>query len=430
MWGSTTGLATRQPLLGGKRPGPSAFAGTSVDGERWERVVLHVDMDQFFCAVERRVNPALLGKPLVVTGSRKERSVVAAASYESRRFGIKAGTSIGEAKRRCPGLITVPADIHRYTHALRRVVVVASRFTPAVEISSIDELALDATATWQRYGSPGELATRFKEAIRRELGLRCSVGIAENKLLAKYAAGTEKPDGLTVVVPSEVPDLLKDLQTTDMPGIGEKVGEYLADLGARTCGELGRLPLRRLHARFGVVGESLQMLGRGIDRRPVVPFWSDEEVKSVGNSLTVPRDVREPEAIARVLLWLSERVGRRLRGDGYVGRRVACAVRYPNFFTVARSHALKRFVDDGGDICRCAALLVPNDVGKKGARMFAVSVSMLVRGARPTHLFEQERDRLTEALDRLNEVYGRDCLVRAALLPDLPGAPLYREHFG
>jgi DNA polymerase-4 len=414
MWGSTTGLATRQPLLGGKRPGPSAFAGTSVYGERWERVVLHVDMDQFFCAVERRVNPTLHGKPLVVTGSRKERSVVAAASYESRRFGIKAGTSTGEAKRQCPDLVTVPADIHRYTHALRKVVVIASRFTPYVEISSIDELALDATATWPRYSSPGELSALFKEAIRKELGLRCSVGAAENKLLAK----------------SEVPNLLENLQTTYMPGIGEKVGEYLADLGARTCGQLGRLPLRRLRARFGVVGESLQMLGRGIDRRPVVPFWSDEEVKSVGNSLTVPRDVREPEEVGRVLLWLSERVGRRLRGDGYVGRRVACAVRYPDFFTVARSHALKRFVDDGGDICRCAGLLVPNDVEKKGARMLAVSVSMLVRGARPSHLFEQKRDRLTEALDRLNEMYGRDCLVRAALLPDLPGAPLYREHFG
>jgi DNA polymerase-4 len=430
MWGSTTGLATRQPLLGGKRPGASAFSGVDVAGERWERVVLHIDMDQFFCAVERQVNPALTGKPLVVTGSRKKRSVIAAASYESREYGIKAGMSIGKAKCHCPKLVTLPADIHRYTHALRRVVVIASRFTPVVEISSIDELALDATPTCERYGSPDELASQLKEAVRVELGLSCSIGVAENKLLAKYAAGIGKPDGLTVLVPSEVPNLLKNLPTTAMPGIGEKVGEYLADLGARTCGELGRIPLRRLKARFGVVGESLRMLGRGIDRRPVVPFWSNDEVKSVGNSLTVPRDVREPAEIGRVLLWLSERVGRRLRGDGYVGRRVACAVRYPNFFTVARSHAQKRFVDDGGDIYRCAALLLPVDIAEKGARMLAVSVSMLARGARPKHLFETKRDKLTAAIDRLNELYGRDCLVRATLLPDLPGAPLYREHFG
>ncbi|UCE26118.1 MAG: DNA polymerase IV [Candidatus Coatesbacteria bacterium] len=430
MWGSTTGLATRQSLLGGKRPGASAFPGVDIAGERWERVVLHIDMDQFFCAVERRVNPALTGKPLVVTGSRKKRSVVAAASYESREFGVKAGMPVGEAKRRCRGLITVPADIHRYTHALRKVVVIASRFTPVVEISSIDELALDATETCKRYGSPDELAAQLKEAIRIELGLSCSIGVAENKLLAKYAAGTEKPDGLSMLRPSETSDRLENLPTTDMPGVGEKVGEYLAELGARTCGELGRLPVNRLKARFGVVGESLRMLGRGIDRRPVVPFWSDEEVKSVGNSLTVPRDVRKPKEIGRVLLWLSERVGRRLRSDGYVGRRVTCAVRYPDFYTVARSHAQKRFVDDGGDIYRCAAMLLPKDVTEKGIRMLAVSVSMLARGARPSHLFENKRDKLTEAIDRLNELYGRDCLVRAALLPDLPGAPLYREHFG
>jgi DNA polymerase-4 len=408
----------------------SAFPGLDIFGEHWERVVLHVDMDQFFCAVERRVNPALSGKPLVVTGSRKKRSVAAAASYESREYGIKAGMPVGEAKRRCPDLITVPADIHRYTHALRRVVIIASRFTPHVEISSIDELALDATATCGRYCSPDELATQLKEAVRVELGMSCSIGVAENKLLAKYAAGSDKPDGLTVLSPSEVPDLLKNLPTTDMPGIGEKIGEYLADLGARTCGELGRIPLKRLIARFGVIGESLRMLGRGIDRRPVVPFWSDDKIKSVGNSLTVPRDVREPGEIGRVLLWLSERVGRRLRGDGYVGRRVTCAVRYPDFFTVARSHAQKRFVDDGGDIYRCAALLLPVDITEKGVRMLAVSVSMLARGARPTHLFEQKRDKLTEAIDRLNELYGRDSIVRATLLPDLPGTPLYREHFG
>ncbi len=392
--------------------------------------MLHVDMDQFFCSVERQVNPKLSGVPLVVTGSRKKRSVVAAASYEVRKFGVKAGMSLPEAKRRCPGLTLVPADIHRYTHALRRVVVLATGFTPLVEISSIDELALDVTDIISHHSSPRELAADLQGQVRDELGLACSIGIAENKLLAKFACGINKPNGLTALFPSQVPSKLFKLPANKMPRIGEKVAEHLSKMDIRTCGQLGRASRARLRARFGVIGDILLMVGQGVDRRPVIPYWSDEPIKSVGNSLTLPRDEFEPKEIDRVLLWLSERVGRRLRGEGYVGRRVATMVRYPNFFAEAHSHALQRYVDDGGDIYRCARLLLPAQVVKRGVRMLAVSVSMLSKGVRPLHLFEQRRDRLTEVIDMLNEDYGRDCCVRAALLSDAPGSGLFEEHFG
>jgi DNA polymerase-4 len=422
MWASITGLAHGRPLLGGERPGPAGLGpGAEAYGERWERVIVFLDMNAFFVNVEARAKPWLRGKPVLVVGSRKERSVVAACSYETRAFGVKSGMPSEEARRLCRAAVVVPADIPKYTHALREVATRAHHYTPVVEIASIDELALDVTTTFRRWGTPRDCAAAFQREVREELGLPCSLGVAPNKMLAKMAAGLEKPNGLTVLRPSQLEPFLEELPTTELPGIGDKLGEHLRRLGASTCGQLGRLPLSRLKARFGIVGDVLQDMGRGIDRRPLTAHYDYEEAKSVGNTITLNRDTYDPLDLRRTFLWLCERVGRRLRGEGYCGRCVYAVARYPDFYTVGRSHRLSRYVDEGMDIFRAAWPLLPGDIAERGVRMLGVSASMLLYHCKPGNLFEVRRDRLTATLDELNRRYGRGALKRAELLPGLPG---------
>jgi DNA polymerase-4 len=422
MWASITGLAHGRPLLGGERPGPATLGpGAEAYGERWERVIIFLDMNAFFVNVEARAKPWLRGKPVLVVGSRKQRSVVAACSYETRAFGVKSGMPSEEARRLCRDAIIVPADIPKYTHAIREVVARAHGYTPVVEIASIDELALDVTTTFRRRGTPRDCAAAFAREVREDLGLPCSLGVAPNKMMAKVAAGLEKPNGLTVVRPSQLEPFLEELPTTELPGIGEKMGEHLRRLGARTCGQLGRLPLSRLKARFGIVGEVLRNMGRGIDRRPLTTHYDYEEAKSVGNTITLNRDTYDAGELRRTFLWLCERVARRLRGEGYCGRCVYAIARYPDFYTVGKSHRLPRYVDEGMDLFRAAWPLLPGDMAERGVRMLGVSVSMLLYHCKPGNLFELRRDRLTATLDVLNKRYGREALKRATLLPGLPG---------
>ena len=326
-----------------------------------------------------------------------------------------------EARRLCRDAVVVPADIPKYTHALRAIVARAHHYTPVVEIASIDELALDVTTVFGRWGTPRDCAAAFAREVREEMGLPCSLGVAPNKMLAKMAAGLEKPNGLTVLRPSQLEAYLEELPTTELPGIGDKMAEHLRRMGAYTCGQLGRLPLSRLRSRFGIVGDVLQNMGRGIDRRPLVTHYDYEEAKSVGNTITLNRDTYDAEEIRRTFLWLCERVARRLRGDGYCGRCVHAVARYPDFYTVGKSHRLSRYVDEGMDVFRGAWSLLPGDMGERGVRMLGVSVSMLLYQCKPARLFEIRRDRLTATLDELNRKYGRGALERAALLPGLPG---------
>jgi DNA polymerase-4 len=317
------------------------------------RTVLHLDMNSFFASVEQAANPALKGKPVVVTGS-EQRTVILTASYEARKFGIKTGMLLFEARQRCPSLILVPADNRKYTDTSTRIMKMLLEYTPLVETFSIDEAFFDVTGSLALFGSAEQIAYQLKARIKFQFDLTCSIGIAPNKLLAKLASEMQKPDGLTVITPERVSTVLESVPIGDLCGIGKKMERHLHLLGIRTCGQLGRYPVEVLRRKFGVIGERLHLMGQGIDDSPVVPDAEAEEVKSVGHSMTLRRDITERDDILRFLLQLSEMVGRRARRYGVAGRTVHVVVRFADFTTIGRQETFPRSMNQSEDIYRAA----------------------------------------------------------------------------
>ena len=300
-----------------------------------DRIILHVDMDAFFISVEQRDDPALRGKPAAVCGS-LSRSVVTSATYEARPYGIRAGMSIQEAKKRCPQLILVKGDHSKYTETAARIFSILKDYTPLVEIASIDEAYLDITRSLLLFKSLLSISQSIKDRIREEEQLTCSIGVAPNKLLAKLGSRLKKPDGLTIIGKEEVEKILKDLPVSSLHGIGPKLTEELKSIGIFTCGQLGRFPVPQLTKRFGVIGERLHEMGLGLDDSPVVPLDEEEDAKSISHSVTLEEDTSDPNLLKKVLLQLSERVSRRMRKEGFYGRRVTLTIRYSDFYTFSK----------------------------------------------------------------------------------------------
>lgn len=366
-------------------------------------------MNAFFASVEQRANPALRGRPMAVIGS-VHRGVLLSPSYEARAFGVKTGMTYGEAKRACPEIILVPADSAKYSHACERLLTIWNDFTPAVELFSIDEAFLDVSGCEALFGDPVRMAVRIKERIWEDMGLTCSIGIAPNKLLAKLGSDMQKPDGLVVIAPEDVADVLADLPVKEICGIGPNLTRHLASMGINTCGELGSAPLRQLTARFGAVGERLQDMARGIDDDPVATAaeQGEEESKSMGHSMTLDEDCSDLAAIERHILQLSEKVGRRLRRGLYSGRTVTLVLRYADFHTFSRQRRLRHAVNHGLDIHAAVVGLLREVRLRQAVRLVGVSVSGLERNAAQMPLFTEERKRkfIAEAMDEINDRYG------------------------
>ena len=255
-------------------------------------------MDAFFISVEQRDNPALRGKPAAVCGS-LSRSVVTSATYEARPYGIRAGMSTQEAKRRCPQLILVEGNHSKYTETAARIFSILKKFTPLVEVASIDEAYLDITESLLLYNSPFHIAQSIKSQIREREQLTCSIGVAPNKLLAKLGSRLKKPDGLVVIKKENVEEVLKDLPVSKLNGIGPKLAEALNSISIFTCGQLGKFPVSVLSKRFGVIGERLHEMGLGLDDSPVVPFDEEEDAKSISHSVTLEEDTSDPNILKK-----------------------------------------------------------------------------------------------------------------------------------
>ena len=392
------------------------------------RVILHLDLDAFFAAVEQRDNPELRGKPVIVGGGGPDqRGVVSTASYEARRFGVHSAMPLRTAGRLCPNGIFLPVDGRKYQRVSREVMAILRRFTPLVEPISIDEAFLDVTASQALFGDGEAIARAIKAAVHQEVGLTISAGVAATKLVAKIASDLRKPDGLVVVSPGTEAGFLAPLAISRLWGVGPKTQAILADYGVRTIGDLARLDPAALVARMGSHAATLIERAHGIDADRVV--GEGEAAKSIGHEHTFDRDTSDPDLIERTLLAMAEGVAGRLRASGAKAATVTVKVRDTTFRTVTRQQTLATPTDLTEPIFQAAlALARPETRGKK-IRLVGVTASGLARGEQ-LGLFEAEtarRHRIAEAQDDLRQRFGERAVTRARLLGSRLPAPFERD---
>lgn len=386
------------------------------------KIIICIDMDAFFASVEQQANPHLRGKPIAVVGA-GARTVITTASYEARKFGVKTGMNIYEAKKACPHLIFVTGDNEKYTHTCKELTKIYAQFTPDMEVYSIDEAFLDITTTHHLFGGPEAIGALIKKIIKHRFGINCTVGIGPNILIAKLASDISKPDGLRWIRPEDVPDVLERLPVKELWGIGSRITERLAALGIKTCGELGRASASLLRNRFGIIGESLKLMGMGICSRPVVS--EDEEPKSIGHSMTLPKNIGDRDEIKAYILKLSEMVGRRARRYRYSGRKVSLTLRYPDFETFTKQTTLSQYANDTHIIYKSAADMLGKIRLKDKIRLIGVCLSNITMDEpHQPSLFEDERRRkeLLNIMDAINDRYGDFKLTWASYVTQERGA--------
>jgi DNA polymerase-4 len=394
------------------------------------RVILHLDMDAFYAAIETLDNPALAGKPVIV-GHRGRRGVVSTCSYEARRFGVRSAMPSVTAERLCPEATWVPVRMERYVEVSRRISRILEDATPVIEPLSIDEAFLDLTGVAAGLRPVADLehgrrvAASLKQRIRDQEGLTASVGVAPNKYLAKVASDLEKPDGLVLLPREAIATRLWPLPVTRLWGVGPKTAPRLEQAGLRTIGDVARAGLPRLVPLVGGnFAAHIDALAHGLDDRPVE---ADRRTKSISEERTYEEDLRDPDAIDRAILERSEGVARSLRQEGLKGRTVHLKVRTSDFATVTRALTLEAPTDLTEKIVAAARALFRDRVrlGGQGVRLLGVGLTGLEEAAGDRSggtgtLFRDPSDeraqRAARASDAIRMRLGDEAITRARLL--------------
>jgi DNA polymerase IV len=386
------------------------------------RSILHVDMDAFYASVEQDDNPEYKGRPVIVGADPKGgtgRGVVAACSYEARKFGVHSALPISRAWKLCPQGVYVRPRMQRYMEVSAQIMGVFRHYTNLVEPLSIDEAFLDVTGSVRLFGPPEHIALSIKKSIRELTRLTASIGVAPNKFLAKIASDIRKPDGFMIVEESEVATFLRDLPISRLWGVGPKTEQRLNELGFRTIGQVAGAERESLIRDLGSLGEHLYQLSHGHDERPVVP---DGEPKSVSSENTFEEDTDNRELLLRTILDLSDHVAERLRKDGYRARRVTLKLRYSNFSTYTRQRSLEKLVQTGNEIAEVARALFAEFPLKK-IRLIGVAAGDLRRGSNESAqlaLFPPQstdaKEKLSHTVDMIKEKFGADALRRGSQL--------------
>ncbi|MBM3179028.1 MAG: DNA polymerase IV [Chloroflexi bacterium] len=396
------------------------------------RTILHLDLDAFFCSVEEIQNPDLRGKPFAVGGKPNERGVVASCSYAARAMGVRSAMPMSRAIRLCRNLVIVPGRHHLYSEYSEKVMIKLRDLTPFVEQISIDEAFLDISDIRK---TPARLALDLQTAIKNELHLPSSIGIASNKLVAKIATevgkkssalsgvtsalrGTQSkgkiigpPFGLTIVPFGDEAKFLAPLPADMLWGVGPKTFARLSEVGIHTIGDIARWPERELVNLFGENGRDLWQHAQGIDNRPIVIVY---ETKSVSQETTFNVDVRDEKTLEKTLRELSMQVGRQLRKNDLAGKTVKLKIRWSDFTTITRQVTLPTSTNNDDEISRTAIKLMktvrkPN----QAVRLIGVGVSGIGAPVRQLSLWDagsEKSRKLQEVLDKLQEKYGRDVI--------------------
>jgi len=377
------------------------------------RFIVHIDMDAFFASVEKLDNPDLKDKPVIVGGLGK-RGVVATASYEARRYGIKSAMPILKARKLCPDGIYLPPRFERYREISKKIQQILLSHTPKIEPISLDEAFLDLTETVDSFDLAVAKAAKIQIEIKEKLGLTCSVGVAPNKFLAKLASDMRKPNGFTVIRKEEIEDVLRDLPISRMWGVGRITEKKLNDMGVKTIGDLKKIPKSRLKDAFGKQGENLYRLARGIDESPVESY---HPVKSISQEITFDEDIKDSEKIKLYIARLSEEVGEALRKKGLRARTVKIKVRFSDFTTITRQLSFDIPTSSTGMIRSLARKLFEEKLaGNKKVRLIGVGVSNLT-GKKEGQLYlfpktEEKLEKIDYLLDMIRERFGKNSIRR------------------
>lgn len=380
------------------------------------RSILHVDMDAFYASVEVRDNPALCGKAILVGASPRERGVVAACSYEARKYGVHSAMPMSRAVQLCPHAIVLPVRMGRYVEVSKQIHAIFHHYTPDVEPISIDEAFLDVSGCIHLFGSPEEIGRKIKTEIRQQTGLTASVGIAPNKFLAKLASDLQKPDGLVIITEDKKQQILDPLPVSKIWGIGRVTTKELERWGIKTIEQLRTAPRYKLSRVFGNQIEEVFRLAQGIDERNVEPF---AEAKSVSAEETFADDIRDKESLRGILLTQVEEVSQRLRTEHLQGRTITLKFRYGDFRTITRSRTLEGPTNVTQILLQEAEKVFSQWHKKSGGalRLLGFGISgLFAEGAGQKLLFsdpeEEKQKKIDSAFDKIREKYGDDSLKR------------------
>jgi DNA polymerase-4 len=381
-------------------------------------------MDAFFASVEQLDDPALRGRCVAVGGGR--RGVVAAASYEARKFGVRSAMPLFQALQKCPHLVVVPPRRQRYAELSRRVMAILGRFSPLVEPISIDEAFVDIAGCERLHGPAQAMGRAIKQQIHQETGLTCSVGIAPNKFLAKIASDLNKPDGLTFIAPEQVMAFIETLPIQKVPGVGARTQQHLTAMGITNLGQVRGFSEAQLVRRLGVFGRRLMELAHGQDDSPVVV---ESDAKSMSSEITLEQNTRDRTVLAAHLLAQAEAVARDLRRHQVRARTVILKLRTADFQRHTRGQTLSQPVDSAEALYQTARDLLASFDLKQAVRLIGVAAGNLQprQVPRQQELFDSDEtqqrrqwEKVDRALDAIDARFGRRCVVRGTLADSDP----------
>jgi DNA polymerase-4 len=377
--------------------------------QRW---IFHVDMDAFFVSVEELLDPGLNGKPVVVGGDPDGRGVVAAASYEARKYGIHSAMPLANAKRLCPHAVFLQGSHGLYGLYSERAFDILARYTPAIEKTSVDEGYLDMTGFERLYGHVMSTAHRIKTEIRQKIGLNASFGISSNKLVSKIASDCAKPNGILLIRAGYEKTFLAPLRIERLPGVGKVAQEKLRSFGVRTIGDLARIDREVLVTSFGKWGIDLHRKAHGISASPVE---QSETVKSISREVTFDEDTIDMKLVKSTLFHLVEKVARALRSEQMQAKCIVLKLRYSDFKTVTRSVTLKDPTDIDKAIYENIDKLFQKAYTRRGRiRLLGVGVSNFTTATWQPSLFDESKTRKLKdyyrSIDRIREKYGTDAI--------------------
>lgn len=383
-------------------------------------MILHVDMDAFFASVEQATNPALKGLPIAVAGAKK-RTVITTASYEARKYGVKTGMMVEQGLKLCPNLKVVIANFKKYEATSTEIMEILKCYG-VVEVYSVDEAFMDIGRQ-----NPLKIVENFKKEIMRRFNITCSVGVGENKLLAKLASGLRKPDGFFWI--KDISDIY-DLPVSEICGIGKRTARKLAIAGIISIKDFINAPFSKIKRIMGINGIRTLYFLRGDLKDYVRPF--EDKPKSIGNSMTFDRDLFHKEEIDKALFQLAEKVGYRLRKEALEAKHLTLIIRYKDFYTFSLEHGQNMPFYEDKEIFLIAKKLIDSIELEKPIRLLGISVSRLYPSIQKRLFEDTKREECYKIIDKIREKWGFDIItwgiVKDKYLHNKPISPAWRPN--